>query len=182
MTARDMLSRSVEELTGLSGRRAEVVVVLYRLREHGDAPSRLLASELLRRWEGGWRPDAIEEDDGGNLVLVSIGAPQSDGTQPVNRITLPVEPETNAVDDWTARFVEALDLGPYPRLDTDLVPGEPVILTVPLGVGEQEVAGRFVAYLDDDDPDDGRGPTFRILADDGQVWEGPTCRPRSEGS
>ena len=157
-----------------------VRVALRRLAEHGDAPSRLLAGELLQRWEGGWRPDAIEEDDDGNTVLVVLG-PTSAGRNPlprsVNRIVLPVEPECPAVDDWTARFLAALDLGAYPPLPTDFVPGEPVVLTL-FGDGE-EVVGRFVACFDDDDPEDGNGPTFRILGDDLQVWEGRACRPRS---
>lgn len=158
---------TIEEALGI-----QVATSLRRLAEHGDAPSRLLAGELSRRWEAGWRPDQIEEDDDGNTVLVVYGTFTGQGE---NRIVLPAEPECPAVDDWTTRFLAALDLGPYPPLPTDFVPGEPVVLTL---FDEAEVAGRFVACFDDDDPDDGQGPTYRILADDGQVWEGRSCRTK----
>jgi hypothetical protein len=70
------------------------------------------------------------------------------------------------------RIREAVEAAPFRALPTDIPAGAAVTLTTHDG---QPVLGWFAAYFDDDDPDCGRGPTFRIVGRDNQVWEGPTC-------
>lgn len=67
----------------------------------------------------------------------------------------------------SVELVTAAHPGLYQRLPTDLRIGD----RVELCYGDRVVPGRFVLYFDDDDPDEGGGPTYRIVGDDGQVWE-----------
>jgi hypothetical protein len=87
----------------------------------------------------------------------------------VSSVRLPSERERIA-----SELLAAAELHGHPALATSLAIGEWVELTSwPPRVRQ---VGWFAAFFQDDDPDCGRGPTFRILANDGQVWEGPTVR------
>lgn len=69
------------------------------------------------------------------------------------------------------RLVDACDPGPFAPLPSAFQVGDRVTLWI--SDTGQRVSGRFALAFDDDDPDDGNGPTFRILGDDEQVWESP---------
>jgi hypothetical protein len=77
-------------------------------------------------------------------------------------------------EQLASELLAAADLHGHPALGTALVIGERVELTSWAPAVRQP--GWFVAFFHDDDPECGRGATYRILADDRQVWEGPRVR------
>jgi len=81
------------------------------------------------------------------------------------------------VIDFASAMEEASDLGPYPVLPSAFARWDPVTLRI--SDGDEEIDGWFAACFDDDDPELGQGETFRIVAVDGQIWEGPDARFRS---